>query len=49
VNAKLQSGTVVEIADAEKLYVKLRNVPARNGPYGEFWTAAIFSDEDEPF
>jgi hypothetical protein len=48
-NTKLQSRTVVEVADAEKLYAKLQNVPTRNGPYGEFWTAAIFTDEDEPF
>lgn len=49
-NTKLQSRTVVEVADAEKLYTnKLQHMPCRNGPYGEFWTASIFTDEEEPF
>jgi hypothetical protein len=51
VMAKLQgqSRTVVGIADAEKLYAKLQSIPARTGPYGEFWAAESFSDEEEPF
>ena len=51
VMAKLQGQTriVIGIADAEKLYAKLKNVATRSGPYGEFWAMESFSDEEEPF
>jgi hypothetical protein len=41
--------TCLGVVHAVKLADKLRNVPCRMGPYGEFWTAPSFSDEEEPF
>jgi hypothetical protein len=42
--------TCIGAADAVKLAEKLENVPPRTGRFGEFWSAPIFtSDEEEPF
>ena len=41
--------TCAEVASATKLSAKLAGMVPRFGKFGEFWTAASFTDEEEPF
>jgi len=41
--------TCAEVASATTLSAKLAGMVPRFGKFGEFWTAASFTDEEEPF
>jgi hypothetical protein len=36
-------------AYAVAIHTKWKDLPPRSGPFGPFWTASIFTDEEEPF
>jgi hypothetical protein len=40
---------VTNVADAELIYDRLKDVTPRQGTFGEFWTLPNFGDEEEPF